>query len=217
MIFNLRPPPEGGPRLDPGSGTCLSLSLCFDLCLRLLLLPLPLETSPFLWCLSRFSFFSFLLFFSFLCFLCEDELLWISLLLEGVELDCMGMLTSMDLGSSLGNLIELQPSLSFSKPVISSTLLSLTAMDPATLGSFLISGFTSSSPSEPKTCPNSCLILGSAKVEDVIEAVGGACLGGLSMSKMDFGGFIEVTGLGGIGGGGGRGFGGSLGGNGGCC
>lgn len=37
------------------------------------------------------------------------------------------------------------------------------------------------------------------------------------MSKIDFGGFIEVTGEGGIGGGGGAGFGGSLGGNGGCC
>lgn len=38
------------------------------------------------------------------------------------------------------------------------------------------------------------------------------------MSKIDFGGFIEVTGDGGcMGGGGGAGFEGSLGGNGGCC
>lgn len=117
------------------------------------------------------------------------------------------MLTNIDFGSSLGNFIDELPSLSFSNPLISSTLFSL-MLALWSSSSFL--GLTSSVSGSKMSPGILASIFGSDKVEEVI---GGGWAGGLSMSKMDFGGFIEVTGEGGIGGGGGLG---SLGGNGGC-
>lgn len=118
----------------------------------------------------------------------EDEV-------AGVEADdellAKGMLTTMDFGiSSFGSLIEDRPSRNFSKPLMYSNLLSFT-----TEGLMLSLDLGSSS---SKISPGSRLSECCKGVGIVIEDGGG-----LSMSKIDFGGLAEVTGDGGSGGGGG--------------